>query len=109
MGPEQISTLDTVHNLGSLYSEQWKLKEAEERYQQALEGYKKALGPDHPQTYFVADNLSSLASSSAERDASNPMHQDNQAAQALEANILRSSVPERSHRRNMLHRVLRRK
>ncbi|KAJ5275495.1 kinesin light chain [Penicillium chrysogenum] len=42
-----MSTLTVVNNLGLLYSAQGKLKEAEEIYQRALAGYKKALGPHH--------------------------------------------------------------
>ncbi|KAJ6157222.1 FabD/lysophospholipase-like protein [Penicillium chrysogenum] len=38
-----MSTLTVVNNLGLLYSAQGKLKEAEEIYQRALAGYKKAL------------------------------------------------------------------
>ena len=39
-----------MNNLGVLYSDQGKLKEAEEIYQRALAGYEKALGPDHTST-----------------------------------------------------------
>lgn len=39
-----------MNNLSVLYSDQEKLKEAEEIYQQALAGYKKALGLDHTLT-----------------------------------------------------------
>jgi Tfp pilus assembly protein PilF len=39
MGSEHTSTLDTVNNLGLLYSDQGKLEEAEEMYQRALKGY----------------------------------------------------------------------
>ena len=37
-GPEHISTLDTVNNLGILYAEQGKLAEAEKMYQRAVAG-----------------------------------------------------------------------
>ena len=40
-GPEHTSTLDTVNNLGNLYADQGKLKEAEQMYQRALGGYEK--------------------------------------------------------------------
>ena len=50
LGPDHTSTLDTVNNLGILYSDQGKLKEAEEMYQRALAGKEKALGPDHDRT-----------------------------------------------------------
>jgi len=50
LGPDHASTLSTVNNLGSLYDDQGKLKEAEEMYQRALEGKEKALGSDHTST-----------------------------------------------------------
>ncbi|KAL2808184.1 hypothetical protein BJX63DRAFT_424818 [Aspergillus granulosus] len=62
LGPDHTSTLDTVHNLGLLYSNQGKLKEAEELYQRALSGYEKALGPDHTSTLITANNLGLLYS-----------------------------------------------
>jgi Tfp pilus assembly protein PilF len=36
LGPDHISTLDTVHNLGMLYAHQGKLAEAEKMYIRAL-------------------------------------------------------------------------
>ncbi|RYO80968.1 hypothetical protein DL762_007374 [Monosporascus cannonballus] len=48
------------HNLGLLYSDQGKLKEAEEMYQRALQGCEKALGPDHTLTLNTVNNLGSL-------------------------------------------------
>ncbi|KAL4935205.1 hypothetical protein BDV06DRAFT_133555 [Aspergillus oleicola] len=109
LGPDHTSTLLIVNNLGCLYRDQGKLKEAEEMYQRALAGYKKALGPDHPKTCLMAENLSSLASSSVGRDSSYLIHQDRHAAQVLEANIPQSYVQERPRRRNLLHRIFRRK
>ena len=47
LGPEHTSTLDTVNNLGLLYAEQGKLREAGDMYARALVGKKKALGPEH--------------------------------------------------------------
>ncbi|SLM38841.1 nb-arc and tpr domain protein [Lasallia pustulata] len=41
-GPEHTSTLNTINNLGSLYSSQGKMAEAEAMYRRALEGYEKA-------------------------------------------------------------------
>ncbi len=40
-GPERTSTLDTVNNLGNLYSDQGKMEEAEDTYLRALTGYEK--------------------------------------------------------------------
>ncbi|KAJ5899180.1 hypothetical protein N7495_003924 [Penicillium taxi] len=47
---ENVSIWGACHGLGDLYSDQGKLKEAEEMYQRALAGYEKALGPDHTST-----------------------------------------------------------
>ncbi|KAL2870888.1 TPR-like protein [Aspergillus lucknowensis] len=47
LGPDHISTLGAVHNLGNLYFNQGKLNKAEEIYQRALVGFTEALGPDH--------------------------------------------------------------
>lgn len=52
MGPEHMSTLSIVHNLGSLYRDLGKLDEAERLYQRALAGYEKAL---------LSDNIPALA------------------------------------------------
>ncbi|KAK3955940.1 Tetratricopeptide repeat-domain-containing protein, partial [Pseudoneurospora amorphoporcata] len=45
-----------------LYSDQGRLKEAETMYQRALEGYEKALGPDHTSTLNTVNNLGLLYS-----------------------------------------------
>jgi len=41
-GPDHTSTLATIGNLGNLYKNQGKLVKAEQMYQQALQGFKKA-------------------------------------------------------------------
>lgn len=41
-GPEHISTLDIVNNLGSIYTDQGKMVEAEKINQRALSGYEEA-------------------------------------------------------------------
>jgi hypothetical protein len=48
--------------LGFLYSTQGKLAEAEEMYQWALNGYKKASGPEHTSTLNTANYLGLLYS-----------------------------------------------
>ncbi|KAH0536621.1 hypothetical protein FGG08_006515 [Glutinoglossum americanum] len=62
LGPDHISTLDTVHNLGALYRGQAKFAEAEAMYDRALAGKEKALGPDHTSTLDTVHNLGALYS-----------------------------------------------
>ncbi|KAL4767110.1 hypothetical protein BDW60DRAFT_164127 [Aspergillus nidulans var. acristatus] len=52
LGPNHIATLGTVNNLGNLYRQQGKLKEAEEMNQQAWTQNERALGPDHEHRGF---------------------------------------------------------
>jgi tetratricopeptide (TPR) repeat protein len=51
---------NALNGIGNLYSNQAKLKEAEEMYQRALAGYEKALGPDHTSTLDTVKNLGLL-------------------------------------------------
>jgi len=60
LGPDHISTLGIVHNLGGLYADQGKLAEAEKMYRRALTGCEKALGPDHISTLGIVNNLGLL-------------------------------------------------
>lgn len=60
MGINHTSTLDTVYNLGDLYSKQGKYAEAEKMYRQALDVYTNAQGSDHPRTRLMARTLSLL-------------------------------------------------
>jgi len=60
LGPDHTLTLNTVNNLGLLYKDQGKLKEAEEMLLRALIAYEKALGPDHISTLNTVNNLGLL-------------------------------------------------
>jgi tetratricopeptide (TPR) repeat protein len=60
LGAEHTDTLMTVNNLGTLYSNQGKLAEAEQMYKRALAGYEKALGLEHKSTIRLAQRLSTL-------------------------------------------------
>jgi tetratricopeptide (TPR) repeat protein len=53
-GPEHISTLDTVNNLGNLYKDLGRLNDAEKMYQRALDGYEKAISPRDLVTFVPA-------------------------------------------------------
>ncbi|KAH8589827.1 hypothetical protein B0O99DRAFT_636302 [Bisporella sp. PMI_857] len=48
------------HSLGNLYVDQSKLDVAEKMYQRALNGYEKALEPDHILTLRTVNNLGNL-------------------------------------------------
>jgi tetratricopeptide (TPR) repeat protein len=54
---------EKARDLGNLYSNQGKLKEAEKMYQRALAGYPKALGPDHKFPLDTVNKLGNLYSS----------------------------------------------
>jgi len=54
--------LDAAHNLGNLYSDQGKMKEAKEMYLRALTGKEKAWGPEHTSTLNTVNNLGILYS-----------------------------------------------
>jgi tetratricopeptide (TPR) repeat protein len=55
-----IPALNTVRNLGLLYRDQGQTEEAEKMFQRAVLGWEKVLGPDHPHTLAVANDLSKL-------------------------------------------------
>jgi tetratricopeptide (TPR) repeat protein len=55
-----MTTINAVHRLGDLYTDQSKLDEAEEMYKQALTRKEKALGPDHTSTLDTVNNLGVL-------------------------------------------------
>jgi Tfp pilus assembly protein PilF len=66
---------NTVHNLGVLYSNQGKLKGAEEMYQRALVGKEKTIGPDHTSTLDTVHNLGSVYSDQGKLKEAEEMYQ----------------------------------
>ena len=63
MNGEDLSSLsDACHKLGNLYSNQGKMKEAENMYLRALTGNEKARGPEHTSTLDTIHNLEALYS-----------------------------------------------
>jgi tetratricopeptide (TPR) repeat protein len=56
-GPDHISILETINNLGNLYADQNKLAKAEKMYIRALQGYEEVLGPGHISTLQTINNL----------------------------------------------------
>ncbi|OOQ89501.1 hypothetical protein PEBR_07984 [Penicillium brasilianum] len=75
LGLDHTSTLNTVNNIGNLYYDLGKLREAEEMYQRALAGYEKDLGPDHPSTLGAANNLGNLYSDQGKLREAEEMYQ----------------------------------
>ncbi|KAH9903875.1 kinesin light chain [Xylariomycetidae sp. FL2044] len=69
----------TLYSLGNLYSDQGKLKEVEEMYERALQGYEKTLGPDHISTLDTVNNLDLLYSDQSQLKETEEVYQ-----QALE-------------------------
>ena len=60
LGAKHTSTLDALYDLGILYRQQGKLKEAQEMFERALEGYEEALGAKHTSTLLAVKNLGIL-------------------------------------------------
>jgi tetratricopeptide (TPR) repeat protein len=56
LGPNHISTLNTVNNLGNLYADQGKLGEAEKMYMRALQGYEEVVESETLSRYRPALN-----------------------------------------------------
>ncbi len=57
LGPDHTSTVNTVHNLGELYSDQVKLVEAEAMFTRALQGCEEALGPNHASILYTVYSI----------------------------------------------------
>ena len=57
---DPLSFSYACHELGRLYSDQGKMKEAEEMYLRALTGYEKAWGVEHTSTLDTVNNLGAL-------------------------------------------------
>ncbi|KAK4911280.1 hypothetical protein LTR66_017373, partial [Elasticomyces elasticus] len=72
---DNIELWGALHSLGDLYSDQSKLKEAEEMYQRALAGKEKALGPDHTSTLNTVTNLGNLYSNQGKLKEAEEMYQ----------------------------------
>jgi hypothetical protein len=53
-------TLNTVHNVGSVFNKHGEYGKALERYQRALDGREKTLGMDHPDTLDSVNYVGSV-------------------------------------------------
>ena len=72
---EYLSSLsDACHRLGYLYSDQGKMKEAEDMYLRALAGNEKAWGPEHTSTLRTVNNLGILYSNQGKMKEAEDMY-----------------------------------
>ena len=62
LGPNHKLTLETLSDLGQLYSTQGKLDEAETMYKRALLGYLRIYGPSHDRVTAISEKLASTRS-----------------------------------------------
>jgi hypothetical protein len=60
LGPEHPSTLDSMANLGSIYQEQERWKEALDLNFQVMKARKEVLGPEHPDTLSAMASMGSI-------------------------------------------------
>jgi tetratricopeptide (TPR) repeat protein len=74
LGPDHLSTLQTVNKLGNLYAGQGKTASAEEMYQRALQGKENTLGPEHTQTLATVNNLGLLYADQGKMAAAEDMY-----------------------------------
>jgi tetratricopeptide (TPR) repeat protein len=60
LGKNHPSTLNTVHNMASVFLKQGEYEKALEWYQRALDGKEKTLGKDHPFTLDTVNNMANV-------------------------------------------------
>jgi tetratricopeptide (TPR) repeat protein len=89
------SELWTYGVFGNLYADQGRRDKAEAMYEQALQGYEKAWGPEHTSTLGTVNNLGTLYADQGRLDKAEAMFE--RALQgyekALDAVILKTYVP----------------
>jgi Tfp pilus assembly protein PilF len=64
LGPQHPATATSLNNLGYLLQAMGDLAAARPYYERALAITEQVLGPDHPHTHIVRDNLATLAAAS---------------------------------------------
>ena len=60
LGPTDLSTLAAMHDLASLYDYRELNEDALKWFEKTLEGYKAALGQDHPNTKTAEERIHNL-------------------------------------------------
>ena len=74
IGLAQANIEGSLHNLGDLFSDQGKMKEAEEMYLRALRGYEEVWGPKHTSTLDTVNNLGKLYSNQGKMKEAKEMY-----------------------------------
>jgi len=64
-----------LHNLGDMFSKVGRLDEAKTMYQRALQGYEKALGPNHTSTLNTVNDLGLLYADLGRLEEAKKMYQ----------------------------------
>ncbi|HTJ32911.1 MAG TPA: tetratricopeptide repeat protein, partial [Dactylosporangium sp.] len=59
-GPDHIDVLAALHNLAAVRADLGDTAEAAALYRRALDGKRRALGPDHPETVLTLTSLSAV-------------------------------------------------
>ena len=60
LGVDHLSTLNSVHDMASIFRKQGQYGKALEWYERVLAGEEKALGADHPDTLTTVHNMASI-------------------------------------------------
>ncbi len=75
LGPEHADTIESLHNLASLYDFVGDFGRAEPLYQRALATREKVLGPEHPDTATSLNNLAYLYAAMGDYGRAEPLYQ----------------------------------
>ncbi|KAL4971205.1 hypothetical protein BDW66DRAFT_155886 [Aspergillus desertorum] len=74
-GPDDVGTLTSVSQLGSVLERQGKYEEAEALHRRDLAGSEKVLGPEHPDTLASVSQLGSVLARQGKYAEAESMHQ----------------------------------
>src|SRR5262249_30056439 len=72
-GQAEIDQAASLNRQGQQYQEQGRYKEAEPLYRRALVIYERVLGPNHPDTATILDNLAALYQMQGRYGAAEPL------------------------------------
>jgi hypothetical protein len=76
MPVEERATSALINNLANLLSDQGKLSDAEPLYREALAGYRRTLGDEHPDTLGSINNLANLLMDQGKLGDAEPLYRE---------------------------------